>query len=49
VRGTKHCVLTEANELLVDQDERGRYQFRLLPGQTAADVLRNLGYAPASA
>jgi arginine decarboxylase len=49
VRGTKHCVLTEANELLVDQDEWGRYQFRLLPGQTAGDVLRNLGYAPASA
>ncbi|MBK6712486.1 MAG: arginine decarboxylase [Chloroflexi bacterium] len=44
VRGSKHCVLPEAMELVVYKDENGRYQFDLLPGQTTADVLRNLGY-----
>ncbi len=44
VRGSKHCVLPEANELIVDQADTGQYQFRLIPGQTAPDVLRNLGY-----
>lgn len=44
VRGSKHCVLPEANELLIDQKEDGTYQFELLEGQTTADVLNNLGY-----
>jgi arginine decarboxylase len=44
VRGSKHCVLAEAPELIVDRDSDGRYQFCILPRQTAADVLRNLGY-----
>ena len=44
VRGSKHCVLPEAMELIVDRDENGRYLFDLIPGQTEADVLRNLGY-----
>ncbi|MBL7064075.1 MAG: arginine decarboxylase [Anaerolineae bacterium] len=44
VRGSKHCVLPEANELIVDRDDDGRYQFQILPGQSAGDVLRNLGY-----
>lgn len=44
VKGSKHCVLPEANELLIDQDTEGNYQFELLSGQTTADVLRNLGY-----
>ncbi|MBK8985021.1 MAG: arginine decarboxylase [Chloroflexi bacterium] len=44
VRGSKHCVLPEAMELVVDRDGDGRYTFDLLPGQTTADVLRNLGY-----
>jgi hypothetical protein len=44
VRGSKHCVLPEANELLVDRIDQGAYQFRTIPGQTANDVLRNLGY-----
>jgi arginine decarboxylase len=47
VRGTKHCALPEATELVIDRDEGGQYQFRLLPGQTTDDVLRNLGYLPA--
>ena len=30
--------------LIVDRDSDGQYQFCILPRQTAADVLRNLGY-----
>lgn len=44
VRGSKHCVLPEAYELIVDRHEDGRYLFDILPGQTPEDVLRNLGY-----
>lgn len=46
VRGTKHCALPEATELVIDRDEGGQYQFLLLPGQTTDDVLKNLGYRP---
>lgn len=46
VRGSKHCVLPEANELIIDRDSHGQYQFQLLPGQTTNDVLANLGYKP---
>ena len=45
VRGTKHCVLPEAVELIVDRGDDGRHLFRVMPGQTAADVMHNLGYA----
>jgi arginine decarboxylase len=45
VRGSKHCVLPEANELIVDRRPDGGYEFDVIPGQDAADVLRNLGYA----
>jgi arginine decarboxylase len=48
VRGSKHCVLPEAFELLVDRDENGDYEFEVLQGQTPDDVLRNLGYKVAS-
>jgi arginine decarboxylase len=44
VKGSKHCVLPEAYELIVDRDEDGRFQFDVLPGQTAVNVLQNLGY-----
>jgi arginine decarboxylase len=44
VRGSKHCALPEAVELIVDRDSDGRYQFEILPGQSSDDVLRNLGY-----
>ena len=44
VKGSKHCVLPEANELIVDRDEEGHYTFELLSGQTFADVLSNLGF-----
>jgi arginine decarboxylase len=45
VRGSKHCVLPEANELIIDQDEGGSYTFEVISGQSESDVLRNLGYA----
>ena len=44
VRGSKHCVLPEANELLVDRDNEGNLQFSIIRGQTNIDVLNNLGY-----
>ena len=44
VRGSKHCVLPEANELIIDRDNDGNYQFEILPGQSTSDVLANLGY-----
>ncbi len=44
VRGSKHCVLPEAYELVIDQDDSGRYTFEVIQGQTEGDVLRNLGY-----
>jgi arginine decarboxylase len=44
VRGSKHCVLPEANELLVDRDADGSLQFSIIRGQTNVDVLENLGY-----
>jgi hypothetical protein len=43
VRGSKHCVLPEAYELVVDRVDDA-YQFQILHGQTPDDVLRNLGY-----
>ncbi len=45
VKGSKHCVLPEAYELIVDRAENGRFQFQILHGQHPDDVLRNLGYA----
>ena len=43
VKGTKHCVLPEAVELILDSQE-GAITFTRIEGQTSADVLRNLGY-----
>lgn len=45
VRGSKHCILPEADELIVDRTDTGRYQFHLIPGQMPRDLLRNLGYS----
>jgi arginine decarboxylase len=42
--GSKHCVVPEANELIVDRDQDGRFVFEVLSGQNTDDVLRNLGY-----
>lgn len=47
VRGSKHCVLPEAEELIVDHED-GDYTFTVLPGQSANDVLMNLGYRGAA-
>lgn len=45
-RGSKHCVLPEADELVVQSydAESGRFQFRIIAGQSTAEVLANLGY-----
>lgn len=43
VRGSKHCVLPEAVELIVDR-EGDKLIFELLPGQDTSHVLTNLGY-----
>ncbi len=47
--GSKHCVIPEANELLIERDSAGTYQFQCIPGQNIEKVLGNLGYkfAPA--
>ena len=47
VRGSKHCVLPEATEILIDQGEDGGFTCDILPGHTTEDVLHNLGYGPA--
>lgn len=44
VRGSKHCVLPEAMELVIDKDDTGQYQFNLIHGQTEQEVMANLGY-----
>ena len=44
VRGSKHCVLPEATELLIDDDDNGGFLCDIVPGHTTEDVLHNLGY-----
>ncbi len=44
VGGSKHCVIPEANELIVDQTPEGDLTFELISGQSAEAVLENLGY-----
>lgn len=44
VRGSKHCVLPEAVELIVDRDASGALHFDVIPGQDNSAVLSNLGY-----
>jgi arginine decarboxylase len=44
VGGSKHCVIPEADELIIDRDEQGNYTFQLLQGQGTSKVLSNLGY-----
>ncbi len=44
VRGSKHCVLPEATEILIDRNGDGDFVCDILPGHTTEDVLHNLGY-----
>ncbi|MGB1251715.1 MAG: arginine decarboxylase [Candidatus Promineifilaceae bacterium] len=46
VRGSKHCMLPEAYELIIDKDATGHTLYELIEGQDSAEVLRNLGYQP---
>ncbi|MEP7285527.1 MAG: hypothetical protein ABI947_07145 [Chloroflexota bacterium] len=43
--GTKHCLLPEGSELILDEDEFCELFCTYTPGQTASDVLGNLGYS----
>jgi len=42
--GSKHCVIPEADELIIDRKDNGPYAFQTLQGQEPSRVLRNLGY-----
>jgi arginine decarboxylase len=42
--GSKHCVIPEADELIVDRDNDGNYHLELIQGQGPQAVLGNLGY-----
>lgn len=44
--GSKHCVIPEADELIIDRDQEGHYQFDVIQGQGPRAVLGNLGYFP---
>lgn len=46
VRGSKHCVLPEAKELIVDRREDGRFHYTIVSAQTEEEVMINLGYLP---
>jgi hypothetical protein len=48
VGGSKHCVIPEADELIIDRDDHGEYEFHHIPGQGVGKVLRNLGYKDAA-
>jgi arginine decarboxylase len=48
VGGSKHCVIPEADELIIDRDESGTYEFEIISGQGSEGVIRNLGYRRAS-
>ena len=44
VRGAHHCLLPEAEELVIEDGEDGAPRVRSVPDQTSAEVLRVLGY-----
>ena len=44
VGGSKHCVIPEADELIIDRGLDGKYLFQIVPGQSSGEVIENLGY-----
>lgn len=42
--GSKHCVIPEGDELIIDLDYAGQPTFELIPGQNTVQVIANLGY-----
>lgn len=44
VGGSKHCVIPEADEIIIDKHADGNFSFERLRGQSAEKVLGNLGY-----
>jgi len=47
--GSKHCLLPEGSELILDEDENGDVYYTYTGGQCVNDVLGNLGYVPQQA
>ena len=44
IGGAKHCLLPEANELIISADPGGGLTYDVLPGQTYSTILSLLGY-----
>jgi arginine decarboxylase len=44
IGGVKHCLLPEANELIIEEDESDAYRYTVLPGQRYSEILKLLGY-----
>ena len=44
IGGAKHCLLPEANELIISTGSNGSLTYTVYPGQTYSDILRLLGY-----
>lgn len=44
IGGAKHCLLPEANELVISSDASGNLSYVVLPGQSYTDILNLLGY-----
>ncbi len=45
--GSKHCLLPEGSELVLDEDQEGNLCYDYIPAQSSTEVLTNLGYAVA--
>jgi arginine decarboxylase len=44
IGGAKHCLLPEANELIISTNPDGELTYNVLPGQTYPQILNLLGY-----
>jgi arginine decarboxylase len=44
IGGAKHCLLPEANELVIASSADGNLTYEVLPGQTCPDIVKLLGY-----
>jgi arginine decarboxylase len=44
IGGVKHCLLPEANELIITSQPNGDLQYEVLPGQSYDEILKILGY-----
>jgi arginine decarboxylase len=44
--GVKHCLIPEADELIIDRTAEGKYTFRVNHGQSLREIAHTLGYRP---